>query len=56
VVVDSTIEGGGETKLFGDQVSGSDSSAHDGGPGAPELTIDVDMVFGQVEVHTEEAA
>ncbi|GAB4013013.1 PspC domain-containing protein [Nocardioides ultimimeridianus] len=54
VTANATIDGGGETVLFGAQNDGTSSASHDGGPTAPQLTIDTDLVFGQIEVRTEE--
>ncbi|HWU21493.1 MAG TPA: PspC domain-containing protein [Nocardioides sp.] len=54
VTANATIDGGGETVLFGTQNDGTSSATHDGGPTAPQLTIDADLVFGQIEIRTEE--
>ncbi|GAB3851538.1 hypothetical protein GCM10028801_01180 [Nocardioides maradonensis] len=55
VTTNATIDGGGETVLFGAQHDGTSSATHDGGNGVPRVTIDADLVFGQIEVRTEEA-
>ncbi|HJQ07516.1 MAG TPA: PspC domain-containing protein [Nocardioides sp.] len=55
VTTNATIDGGGETVLFGTQHDGTSSATHDGGSGVPRITIDADLVFGQIEVRTEEA-
>jgi phage shock protein PspC (stress-responsive transcriptional regulator) len=56
VEVNSEIGGGGESVLFDDRQDGSDAASHDGGPGAPDLTLDLEVLFGQIEVKTEEVA
>ncbi len=52
IEVTTTIDGGGESALFGDREDGSSEAGHDGGADAPELTIDANVVFGQIDVHT----
>jgi phage shock protein PspC (stress-responsive transcriptional regulator) len=57
--VDAEIHGGGHIELFGSERGGfgvSDDVRHDGGVGAPEITIEADVTFGEIQVHTEEAA
>ncbi len=49
----TTIDGGGESVLFGDRVDGDGDGEHDGGAAAPTLTIAATLVFGQVDIHTE---
>lgn len=56
VVVDADIEGAGEARVFDDRSDGSLEAAHDGGPDVPELTINADLLFGEIDVHTEEVA
>ena len=56
VEVVAEIDGGGETRLFGDSRDGSDEASHDGGVGVPTLRIEADMLFGQIEVETQESA
>ncbi|WP_141012613.1 hypothetical protein [Nocardioides sambongensis] len=46
------IDGGGESRLFGDSRDESDTRTHDGGDDVPELTVEVDMLFGQIEFET----
>ena len=53
VVAATTIDGGGESILFGDREDGNSDGRHDGGADAPTLTIDAELVFGQVDIHTE---
>lgn len=53
---ESTIDGGGETVMFGDRVDGSTDGTYDGGASVPQLTVDARLVFGQIEFRTEEAA
>ncbi|UMG93362.1 hypothetical protein [Nocardioides sp. TF02-7] len=56
MVVDADIEGAGEARVFDARTDGSTEGAHDGGPDAPELTINADLLFGEIYVHTEEVA
>lgn len=56
VTVDSTIEGGGESVLFGDRSDGSAEGSHSPDDRDPDLHLDLQVLFGQVEVRTEEAA
>lgn len=56
VTVTAEIDGGGETRLFGDRRDGSDSASHDGGEDVPELTVETDMLFGQIEFETAGAS
>ena len=54
VEVDATVEGG-ETRLFGDNESSSNSANHSARTvGAPSMTIDAELVFGEITVDTEE--
>jgi phage shock protein PspC (stress-responsive transcriptional regulator) len=54
VEVDATVDGG-ETRLFGDDESSSNSANHSAGTvGAPSMTIDTELVFGEITVNTEE--
>jgi phage shock protein PspC (stress-responsive transcriptional regulator) len=55
VRADATIDGAGETVLFGTQHDGSNGAFHDGGSGVPTLAIDADLLFGQIEIKTEAA-
>ena len=58
VDVDSNIEGAGESVLFGDRSDGSLEKDPDGTDDRrrPDLTLDLEVLFGQIEVRTEEAA
>lgn len=54
VVVDANVDGG-ETRLFGDNESNSNNARHSAGTiHAPTLTIEADLVFGEITVDTEE--
>ena len=54
VEVDATVDAG-ETRLFGDDESSSNSARHSARTvGAPVLTIDAELVFGEITVDTEE--
>jgi len=55
VDVDSTIEGGGESVLFGDRTDGSAEASHDAADRDPDLNLDLKVFFGQIEVETKEA-
>ena len=55
VNVRSTVEAG-ESVLFGDRTDGSDEGRRNIGGGVAELTLDLELVFGQIEVETKEAA
>ncbi len=53
VVVDATVDGG-ETDLFGDNEDNSNSATHVSGvANAPTLTIDAEVIFGEIVVHEE---
>lgn len=54
--VNSDITGGGESVLFDHRQDGSDDRSFDGGPDAPDLTLDLELLFGQIEVKTVEVA
>jgi phage shock protein PspC (stress-responsive transcriptional regulator) len=54
VEVDATVDGG-ETRLFGDDESGSNTARHSARTvDAPALSIDAELVFGEITVDTEE--
>lgn len=53
VEVDASVDGAGETRLFGERESSSDRATHDGGVGAPQITIDATVVFGEIVVDDE---
>lgn len=56
VEANARIHGPGGFNLFGDQGGGIDqqnSVSHDGGPDAPQLTIDAEVDFGGISVITE---
>lgn len=55
VEVNATMEGGGEIELFGERLSDWDytvNRVHRGPAGAPELTIDAGLGFGEIVVVT----
>ena len=57
--VDAEVHGGGHIELFGSERGGfevSDTVHHIGGTDAPEITIEIDVNFGEIRVHSEEAA
>jgi phage shock protein PspC (stress-responsive transcriptional regulator) len=52
--VHADVDGPGNINLFSEETGGIDlvmDRTHDGGAGAPELTIDADLSVGQIEVH-----
>jgi len=54
VDVDAKVDGG-ETRLFGDDESHSNDARHNSGlADAPTLDIDIDLVFGEITVDTQE--
>jgi phage shock protein PspC (stress-responsive transcriptional regulator) len=55
--ISSNIEGGGESVLLGDRRDGSlDKSTGSNTDGVPDLALDLEVLFGQIEVIAEEAA
>ena len=55
VEVTGTVNGPGGTTLFGEESGGSDHTAtqsHDGGTDVPELTLDLELEVGHIEVRT----
>ena len=56
VDVYSHIEGAGESVLFGEQQDASLEKDHEGGADVPQIDLDLEVFFGQIEVKTEEAA
>ena len=57
VVVDSDIQGAGESVIFGDRTDSSakgDLGLEDGDD--PEITLNLEVLLGEIEVRTEEAA
>jgi phage shock protein PspC (stress-responsive transcriptional regulator) len=54
VLADSDFAGAGESVLFDNRTDGSDRQSHGNGDADPDLTLDLDMLFGQIEVLTEE--
>ena len=59
VTVDAEVHAGGHIQLFGSERGGfgiSDQLHHDAGATAPEITIEADVNFGEIQVHTERAA
>ena len=55
VTVHSDVQGGGESVLFGSRRDNSYDKSYDGGVNAPDITLDLTVLFGQVEVETKEA-
>ena len=52
--VHADVDGPGNINLFSEETGGIDITmdrTHDGGAGAPELTIDANLSVGQIEVH-----
>ena len=56
VTADSNIEGAGESVLFENRTDGSDKTTYGNGDADPDLTLDLEVLFGQIEVLTEEPA
>jgi len=57
--VDAEVHGAGHIALFGSDRGGvgiTDEARHSGGLDAPEITIEADVTFGEIQVHTQEAA
>jgi hypothetical protein len=57
--IDAEVHGGGHIELFGSEREGlgvSEQLRHSGGVGTPEITIEADVNFGEIQVHTERAA
>jgi phage shock protein PspC (stress-responsive transcriptional regulator) len=57
--IDAEVHGGGHIELFDSERDGfgvSDQLSHSGGVGAPQITIEADVTFGEIQVHTERAA
>ena len=55
VTVTATINGPGGTTLFGEESGGIDHTAtqsHDGGTDVPELTLDLELEVGHIDVRT----
>ena len=53
------MHGAGHLELFGSDRGGvgiDDQVRHSGGLDAPEITIDADVTFGEIQIHTEGAA
>ncbi len=53
VEASTTIDGGGESILFGDREDGNSDASYDGGDDVPTLTIEAELVFGQVDIDAE---
>jgi predicted membrane protein len=56
VVANTHVSGVGGINAFGRDGGGIDTeldTVHSGGPGAPRLTIDVELHVGGIDVHTE---
>jgi phage shock protein PspC (stress-responsive transcriptional regulator) len=56
VDVAADIEGAGEARIFDERRDGSLENSFESGAGDPELTINADLVFGEIKVITEEVA
>jgi phage shock protein PspC (stress-responsive transcriptional regulator) len=56
VTANSNIEGAGESVLFENRTDGSDKTTYGDDDAAPNLTLDLEVLFGQIEVLTEEPA
>jgi len=57
VDVDARVDGPGHIELFGEERGGigiGDTTRHDGGTGAPQLTLEVDLQVGEIQVHEED--
>ncbi len=52
VAVNARVDAGGHTSIFGIENDGSNTHVHDGGEGAPVLTIDAEVTFGEIQVDT----
>lgn len=53
VAVDAAIDGGGEARVFGETESGNNvrlEGFRNGGDEVPDMSLDIDLVFGQLEV------
>ncbi|WP_183096090.1 PspC domain-containing protein [Nocardioides stalactiti] len=55
VNVQSNVEAGGESVVFGERTDGSLTGWHDGGTDT-RIDLDLTVLFGQIEVETKEAA
>lgn len=56
VTVDSQIDGGGESVIFGDRTDGSAGGSHGDRDTDPDLHLDLEVLFGQIEVQAKAAA
>jgi phage shock protein PspC (stress-responsive transcriptional regulator) len=57
--VDAEVHAGGHIELFGSERGGfglSDQVRHSGGVSTPAVDIQADVTFGEIQVHTQEAA
>ncbi len=57
--VDAEVHGGGHLEVFDSDRGGfsiRDQLRHSAGLGTPEITIEADVTFGEIQVHTERAA
>ncbi len=50
VVGRARVEGAGDVRAFGQRSSQELSLSHDGGPGAPTLTLDVEVTLGEITI------
>ncbi len=56
--VDAEVHGGGHLEVFDSDRGGfgiHDRLHHSAGPGTPEISIEADVTFGEIQVHTERA-
>jgi hypothetical protein len=57
--VDAQVHGAGHIDLFGSERGGfgiEDQIRHSGGLDTPQVAIEADVTFGEIQVHTQEAA
>ena len=54
VSVEANLEGDGQTDLFGSTRSDSSHETYIGTPGGPVLTIEAEVVFGEIEIDSVE--
>lgn len=50
--VRATVEAAGETNLFGDREDSSNDVSRDGGTDVPTITVDAQVMFGEIEIDT----
>jgi hypothetical protein len=57
--IDASVDGGGQIDAFGSHRDGFDNQltvTHDGGVGAPVIDLDLNVGFGEIDVHEGGAA